>query len=496
MQQKNTMVAASNDSQSADKLYMESNLLRVAGALFCHDAKRAGNCTSQIEINPGVIGKHIVIRPDPKLGQPGPLAHKLFVALIKKHSDCGRPVQTEISFTRREIGRLIGRKEWGGRDSEQLSRALHEIHYTFVTMHFKNSEGRYVEHSFNIFPEIFLERREFASDPIEACTITLANPIIASLQEEHFTCLNHPLMMQLGTIGQALYMRTFFHFANLYTGVNGSRLAFQKRYDDVCTEWLGGLTIHQHRSFIEGRQLGVHLKQLVDAEFLSEYGIAKAKGRGGFILTFKPGRAFFEDYDRFYRRRIQGEDRSGLTPDPREVGEPLRFAYLFAEKRTGQPVGSVAFVNTKDVETAKQLLSEITFAEAPAFLDFALGAARSTNFDVQTLGGLRQYLAPFKARQVARASTAKQETVRRCNESERLAYDGYRRNEAASILEGLSIPERHAIEESARLATVGFKGALYETMLRVKRHQLVAQHYDQRIKSYDEWKSIQQPGGD
>src|SRR3984893_4996862 len=353
--------------QQTEKLYMENTLLRVPGALFCHDPKRAAMRTQKIALGSGGSEKIIVIRPDPKLGQPGQLAHKIFIALLKKHSDYGRPIRKEVSFTRREIGRLIGRTEWGGRDSEQLSRALHEIHYTFITAHFKKSDGRYIEHSFNIFPEIFLERREFASDPIEACTITLANPIIASLQEEHFTCLNHPLMMQLGTIGQALYMRNFFHFANLYTGVNGSRLAFQKRYDDVCSEWLGGLTVHRQRSFIEGRQLGVHLKQLISAEFLSGYDIAKAKGREGFILTFTPGRTFFEDYNRFYGSRAQGEMRSEFIPDRREIGEPLKFAYLFAEKRPGQPVASIDYVNSKDVVTAKQFLTEITFAEAPAF---------------------------------------------------------------------------------------------------------------------------------
>src|SRR5579859_3266683 len=101
MQTKRSHLSISNGSHVAAKLYMESNLLRVAGALFCHDPKRAKQCTDEIEINPDVIGKHIVIRPDPKLGQPGPLAHKIFVALIKKHSDYGRPVQKEISFTRR-----------------------------------------------------------------------------------------------------------------------------------------------------------------------------------------------------------------------------------------------------------------------------------------------------------------------------------------------------------------------------------------------------------
>lgn len=193
--------------QQTEKLYMENTLLRVSGALFCHDPKRAAMRTQEIELGSGGSEKTIVIRPDPKLGQPGQLAHKIFIALLKKHSDYGRPIRKEVSFTRREIGRLIGRKEWGGRDSEQLSRALHEIHYTFITAHFKKSDGRYIEHSFNIFPEILLERREFASDPIEACTITLAEPIVASLQDEHFTCLNHGLMAGLSTIGQALYMR-------------------------------------------------------------------------------------------------------------------------------------------------------------------------------------------------------------------------------------------------------------------------------------------------
>src|SRR5947208_6878628 len=279
---------AEQTAQSHDRFYMENTLLRIAGALFSHDAKRASTRTQEIELNKGIKGKHIVIRPDPRLGQPGQLAHKIFVALIKKHSDCGRPVQKEISFTRREIGRLIGRKDWGGRDSEQLARALHEIHYAFVKTHFKESDGRYIEHSFNIFPEIWIERREFASDPIEACTVTLADPIVSSLQDEHFTCLNHALMATLGTIGQALYMRLFFHLANLYDGANRQRLVFQKRYDVICTEWLGGLTVLTHKSRIAGDQLGHHLDQLVQAGFLASYIIegAKTRGRGGFTILF------------------------------------------------------------------------------------------------------------------------------------------------------------------------------------------------------------------
>ena len=201
-----------------DKLYMENTLLRVAGGLFCHDQKRASKHTAQIEFNRGAQEKLIVIRPDPQLGQPGPLAHRIFVALIKKHSDYGRPIQSEVSFTKRELMRLAGRKKWGGAHSEQLLRAITQIQTTLVCANFRNGEGRYIEERFNIFSKTRIERREFASDPIEACTITLAEPIVRSLQNEHFTCLNDALMQQLGTIGQALYIRLFFHFANRFDG--------------------------------------------------------------------------------------------------------------------------------------------------------------------------------------------------------------------------------------------------------------------------------------
>src|SRR5580704_18309800 len=133
MQHTQSVTNKSSEGQPATKLYMESNLLRIAGALFCHDQKTAGKRTAPIELNSGVIEKHIVVRPDQTLGQPGPLAHKIFVALIKKHSDYGRPIPEEVSFTRREIGRLIERQKWGGRDSEQLVRALYEIRRTAIT---------------------------------------------------------------------------------------------------------------------------------------------------------------------------------------------------------------------------------------------------------------------------------------------------------------------------------------------------------------------------
>jgi hypothetical protein len=483
-----------SEIRPADKLYIENTLLRVCGALFCHDPKQAASRTSEIELNRGAVEKHIVIRPDPKLGQPGQLAHKIFVALIKKHSNYGRPIRKEISFSRREIGRLIGRKYWGGQDSEQLSRALHEIHYTFITTHFKKEDGRYVEHSFNIFPQIILERREFVSDPIEACTVTLAEPIVSSLQDEHFTCLNHAMMMRLGTIGQALMMRLFFHFANHYDGRNPGQLKFDKRYDDICGEWLGGLTVLKYRSKIVGEQLGQHLDQLITEGFLASYAIAKAKRREGFVITFRPGGAFFRDYDHFYRQRRQGDLQFGFYEDQREIGEPLRVGHLFSEKRTGHPVSSVAFVSSKDVETAKHLLTALTFDEMPAFIDYALAEASRTNFAVQTLGGIRQYLASYLSLRQRRAADIERAAARRAQQREevdRQAYAQDRRREASRLFETLSTDERATIERLADQRASTFDGSLRDSMFEFNRRRFTIQRHSDKFRTFEQWRADQ-----
>lgn len=492
MQIKETHNQMGETQPQAGKLYIENTLLRISGALFCHDPKTAALRTNAIDINRGASEKHIVIRPDAKLGQPGQLAHKIFIALLKKHSDYGRPIQKEISFTKREVMRLIGRKTWGGRDSEQLSRALHEIHFTFITTKFRNGEGRHVEHSFNVFPEILLERREFASDPIERCTITLAEPIVSSLRDEHFTCLNYAMMMRLGTIGQAIYMRLFFHFANLYDGRHPGHLTFLKRYDDLCAEWLGGLKVLEQRSKIVGEQLGGHLDQLVAERFLASYRIDKAKTRDGFVITFKPGQTFFEDYERFYRDRKQGELQFGFHSDRRDTSEPLRVAYLFAGKRSGENVGSAAFVPSKDVETAKQLLGELHFDEITSFIDYALREARKTDFDVRTLSGTKQYLAGYLAAKRHRMAVVTQEKARAAadrQEADLLAYNRDRRLEALRFLLNLPEEQRASIDAEAKAHSAALGGTLGSSMYEFNKARFVIARYGDRLSSFENWQA-------
>ena len=484
---------AEQTAQPSEKLYMENTLLRVLGALFCHDPKRAHARTGIIELNRGVREKHITIRLDPEFGQPGPFAHKVAIGLLKKHSGYGLPARREISFSERELLRLIGRTTWGGRDSDELALALKQIRYTHIIAHFKSGE-HFSEHDFSIFNEVLIERRTDRRGPIVACIVMLADPILAALQDNHFTCLKYSLLMQLGTIGQSLYMHLFYNFALNYDGHHKHRLTFRKQYADICAEWLGGLTVHKQKSVVEYNQLGSHLRQLASLGFLASYSIQKSQTREGLVITFRPGPAFFLDYDRFYRGRHQREFQFNFHTDQREIAEPLKVAYLFIQKRTGQmPAG----VSSKDKETARQLLESIPFEDMEGFIDYALAQAKKTNYDPQTLGGIRQYVPGFLQSRQHQATTKAAEAARLARErqeADRLAYHRFRRSTADQLFETLPKGEQEIIEGLARTGGSTTRdgtanGSFAKTMFEIARARITAERHPNKVAPFDKWKA-------
>src|SRR5205085_5968089 len=93
-----------------------------------------------------------------------------------------------------------------------------------------------------------------------------------------------------------------------------------------------------------------------------------------------------------------------------------KIAYLFIEKRTGKPKSGIPYVPSKDVETAKYFLTQVPFEDISDFLDYALAQAKKTNFDVQTLGGLRQYLPGYLEHRAGRASARAAQAARAAEE--------------------------------------------------------------------------------
>jgi hypothetical protein len=288
-------------------------------------------------------------------------------------------------------------------------------------------------------------------------------------------------------------MRLFYHFATQYDGHHLDRIAFKKRYDDVCTEWLGGLTVLKHRSKILAEQLGTHLEQLVTLGFLQSYTLTPAESRGGFVLTFRPGNQFRADYETFYARRSSKEIRLTFHAESREIGDPHLITYLFMEKRRGRKPDSSAFVSSKDVQTAKDLLAHLDMDQIPDFLDYALAEAGKTRFELQSVGGVRQYLQGYLETLERRRSGKAAAEARRAEEHQtqlRVEYDQYRRHEARRLMDSLPATEQASIEALARakLSAGGPTPAyMAETLIRVEKVRLIIERHPNRIATFEQW---------
>jgi hypothetical protein len=122
-----------NAPQRVERLFMENNLLRVMGFLFCHDKRVAYAHTTALTSIEELVKHPITIEPHPMYGQPGPGHFKVFLAILKKLSDYGRPVPNKVYFSRAELARLTDRS-WGGNTGKQLVEFLYGLAHTRVTI--------------------------------------------------------------------------------------------------------------------------------------------------------------------------------------------------------------------------------------------------------------------------------------------------------------------------------------------------------------------------
>jgi hypothetical protein len=207
----------------------------------------------------------------------------------------------------------------------------------------------------------------------------------------------------------------------------------------------------------------------------------------------KAGATFFTDYDRFYRRQQRGSVQFDFHADRQQIAEPLKVAYLFIEKRNGHANTGIPYVPSKDVETAKLLLEQVPFADIPDFLDYALAEAKKTRFDVQTLGGLKQYLSRYQERgtqrAAAKATRAQRETEDKATQR-RMDYDRFRRAAADRLFSSLPAKERAAIEAAAHAKAPRYgrgSGSLALTMFEIERARITVERYPRKIFSFKQW---------
>jgi hypothetical protein len=234
-----------------------------------------------------------------------------------------------------------------------------------------------------------------------------------------------------------------------------------------------------------------HLRPLVQLGFLASYHLNKAASGQGFVVVFRPGALFERDYERFYRQRQQADFQFDFHADQHSISEPLKVAYLFVQKRTGQtPAG----VSTKEKETARQLLGQIPFDEIEAFIDYALVKAKRTNYEPQSLGGIRQYVPGYLQNRGHRAADKAAEAVRLAREREeatRLTYDQFRRSRANQLFNELPEGEQSIIIGLARAGNgAGYaatNSSFAKTLFESAKARITAERHREKIATFEQW---------
>src|SRR3954468_11237272 len=106
-----------NQARQLERLREEITIVRIEGTLFCFDPaeakQRRGIITNMLRDSDGTE-RPVSIEIHPNYGQPSVLAYKIVQAIFLKMTEVGEPYPSVISFTQRELARMVGRKTWGG----------------------------------------------------------------------------------------------------------------------------------------------------------------------------------------------------------------------------------------------------------------------------------------------------------------------------------------------------------------------------------------------
>ena len=291
-----------NAISKPDSLIEELQIVRLEGRYFCFDRHEAKNRAGVLQYRDGNRG--MVIEVSPRYGHPSILAYKVLQAVFRKVTLEGKPYPDMVSFSYRELSRMAGRDVFGGRDSQQLYEAIRQLEDTKIELFLYDDSGNvFRSFRFNlIISNGFIGSGEVTSPTrIKAAALTLHPVIMDSMRCGHFAIFNWQRLESMEPLSAALYKRLYLHFSNLYKNhYDRHSLKFEKDYETLCQEWLGGLKPERYKSRIT-QQLGKHLALLCESGLVRFATIEEKSGGNGFKLVFRPGNSFYQDYEAFYQ---------------------------------------------------------------------------------------------------------------------------------------------------------------------------------------------------
>lgn len=484
-------------------LLEELQMVRLEGRYFCFDKHEAKARTGVLEYRDGNRG--LVIEVSQRFGHPSLLAYKVLQAVFKKITEAGKPYPDTVVFGQRELGRLVGRDSFGGRDAQQLHQAISQLRNTNVELYLYDdakdtaapqTTKAFKTWSFSILANLGFVGTGDATHPqhIHTAVLRLDPTIAENLRAGHFAIYNWERLEGMEPLTAALYKRVYLHLSNLYeTQYNRHNLKFEKDYEAICAEWLGGLKPERFKSRI-AYQMKTHFDNLCASGLVREVSI-EPKVKGGFKLVFRPNDGFFADYEMFYlggssepklKARAKAIATNAQPPKPQsELLAPLQAVAYFYQKLHGiitPTVTAVASITDthnaiyaeRDIAFAHTMIEKLSAQGFTNLIDFALTQAPLTRFDMKSIRAVETYLVTWQmhsAKQAAQETRDQQraETQRHEQQQEQLksAYDKFCEAMREQYVSSLSESERETLRAEA-LAIV-----LPQSPVHSKTHRLM-----------------------
>ena len=122
-----------------ERLHEEINVLKLEGIYFCFDKHETVRRKGKFRYGEG---DGAVVIELSNYGQPSLLAYKVLQAIFYSMTREGHPYPAHISFDYRELGRLIGRTTWGGKDQKEVQDAIYQLTDTHVSLTLKRADGK------------------------------------------------------------------------------------------------------------------------------------------------------------------------------------------------------------------------------------------------------------------------------------------------------------------------------------------------------------------
>ena len=478
--------------QGSDPLLEELNVVKLEGRYFCFDLREVPKRKGVLEYRDGNRGLKIELHPD--AGQPSILAYRILQSIFRKVTLEGRPFPDTVAFTYRELGRLVGRDIFGGKDTQELLKAIRQLEDTKVTLFLYNGEKRehkWVRFSIIVTSGFIAEGTQDSPGRLKSAVLTLHPAIIDSMRRGHFVIFNWDRLLSLTPLSSALYKRLYLHFSNLFeTQHTKATLRFEKDYEDVCAEWLGGLQPFPYKSRIE-QQLKPHLDALKTSGLIRSWTVEKKADGKSYKLVFTPASGFFLDYDLFYHGSKARILQFQHAADEAQIKAPMEFARHFYQRLNKVEKLASDIFPEKDIEFAARLLKRYGIDECRALTAFVLAQAENTKFAIKNIKAIEIYLPSWEANRETQMKRIEQERDKAAKEREKRLQDEYHsflKKQAFDQIESMSATERADIKQLAETTMtmkIGKGGLGYNARVAMEERRLTLERHP--APSFEQW---------